>query len=87
MLSVTIQKSTSKGQLTLPKAWRSQFATSQFVVQPRQDSLVIKPLLLADLDDTVQPERVIFNAKRDNSGKGIPARTLLKILREIDGQD
>ena len=40
--------------------------------------------IIPDAIDTGQTERIIFNAKRDNSGHGILVNILFKILREIN---
>ncbi|MDX9970836.1 MAG: AbrB/MazE/SpoVT family DNA-binding domain-containing protein [Candidatus Gracilibacteria bacterium] len=39
-----ILQTTSRGQVTLPKAWRDQFDTSYFSVEIKSDELVLKPL-------------------------------------------
>lgn len=36
-------------------------------------------------DETEEGETVIFNAERDNGGKGIPARDFIKAIDAIDG--
>lgn len=76
-----IEKSTTKGQITLPKSWRDLFNTQHFLILPEEDRLVIKPLILDDDSGYVS----IFNADRDNDGKGISAKKILKILKSIDG--
>lgn len=81
MTNNTIQKTTSKGQITLPKAWRGQFKTSHFAVNWDKTSLIIKPV---DIEEMAN-ETVIFSADRDNGGQGIPAEELIKILKRIDG--
>ena len=81
MTNNTIQKTTSKGQITLPKAWRGQFKTSHFAVNWKDDSLIIKPVDIKEMLD----ETVIFSADRDNGGQGIPAKKLIQILKKIDG--
>ncbi len=73
----TVQKTTSKGQITLPKAWRGQFKTTHFVVEPKNETIIIKPLFLEDSDNYT----VLFNADKNNKGKGISAKRLLKALR------
>ncbi len=81
MTNNTIQKTTSKGQITLPKVWRGQFKTSHFAVNWNKTSLIIKPV---NLEEMVE-ETVIFSADRDNKGQGIPAPKLIQILKRIDG--
>ena len=75
----TIAKATTKGQITLPVKWRKKFSTDRFIMEDDGEVLKIKPL---EIDDGYT---TIFDAKRDNGGKGIEARELLKILRKIDG--
>ena len=38
-------KSFNTGQITLPKARRSKFATKNFIAEEQEDGLLIKPLL------------------------------------------
>lgn len=72
-----VQKTTSKGQITLPKIWRGQFKTNHFVLESVNDTMVIRPIFLDNPDNY----GVIFNADRDNNGKGISANKLLKIIK------
>jgi bifunctional DNA-binding transcriptional regulator/antitoxin component of YhaV-PrlF toxin-antitoxin module len=75
-----IVKSTSKGQITLPSKWRKNFSTNNFVIQEKGDSLEIKPLILdVKAEDS---EYTVFDAIRDNEGKGIKAKDLLKIIKK-----
>jgi len=76
----TIVKATTKGQITLPIAWRRLFNTNRYIVTERNNKLEIKPLEL----DRVQ-EYTVFDALRDNKGKGIDAEDLLRILEKING--
>lgn len=79
----TITKATTKGQITLPAKWRNNFKTDQFLVKEKGDALEIRPLFLDDLPTA--KEYTVFDAIRDNHGKGIKAKDLLKILKKIDG--
>ena len=59
-------------------------------MNPKKNGLIIKPVFikkqdLAD-DDDLGGYETIFNADRDNKGKGIPADKLLKILKEINAE-
>jgi len=74
----TILKTTSKGQITIPAKWRKKFNTNQFVVTLRENSLEIKPLIIKEETDEI----TVFDAIRDNKGKGIKATDLLKIIRK-----
>lgn len=74
-----IQNVTSKGQITLPASWRKQFGTRQVEVSAKGDKVEITPVRLAD-----ECEYTVFDAIRDNQGKGIKAADLANILRKID---
>ncbi|MBI4359701.1 MAG: hypothetical protein HY564_01235 [Candidatus Jacksonbacteria bacterium] len=80
MITKTIQKSTSRGQITLPVAWRKRFNTNQFLMEAEESFLKIVPI---DTDDLGEYE-VVFDADRDNGGKGILGTDLIKMIREID---
>ncbi|MEX0918736.1 MAG: hypothetical protein WDZ85_02095 [Candidatus Paceibacterota bacterium] len=80
MVNKSIQKTTSKGQITLPKAWRGKFKTSHFALKWQDDSLTIRPVDIDQLEETI-----VFSAERDNQGRGLPAKDLLRIIKKIDG--
>lgn len=67
MQKATIQKATTKGQITLPIAWREKFKTNQFILKLFDNKLEIMPV---DLDRL--SEYTVFDGKRDNKGKGVP---------------
>ncbi len=71
-----VQKTTSKGQITLPKVWRGQFKTNHFVLESNNEVMIIRPIFL----DNPNNYEVVFNADRDNKGKGISAKKLLEYL-------
>jgi bifunctional DNA-binding transcriptional regulator/antitoxin component of YhaV-PrlF toxin-antitoxin module len=75
-----IVKSTSKGQITLPAKWRKNFSTNNFVIQEKGDFLEIKPLILEENKEN--SEYTVFDAIRDNEGRGIKAKDLLKIIKK-----
>ncbi|HAO52279.1 TPA: hypothetical protein DCQ85_02310 [Candidatus Magasanikbacteria bacterium] len=78
---ITITKATSKGQITIPASWRKRFSTDRFLVEQKDSHLEIRPL---DLDKLEQSqEYTVFDAIRDNKGKGIKAKDLEKILKKI----
>lgn len=79
----TITKATTKGQITLPVRWRRSFSTNQFIIVEKGDWLEIRPLDLSHFDKNT--EYTVFDAIRDNGGKGIKARDLKKILKKING--
>ncbi len=76
-----ILKSTTKGQVTLPVKWREKFDTNQFIVNFKGDKLEIEPLII-DKKDKVE-EITVFDAIRDNKGKGIKAKDLVDILKTL----
>lgn len=74
-----ILKSTERGQITLPKQWRDSFGTNNYVVHINKKTLVITPLQF-DMDED---EEVIFDADRDNDGKGISLDSMITMLTKI----
>lgn len=83
-MTTKILKSTERGQITLPKKWRDAAGTNNYVVHLQKDKLILVPLQL----DTEEDEEVIFNADRDNDGKGISLDSMIKMLTKIiDEQD
>jgi len=77
----TIVKATTKGQITIPASWRKRFATNRYLVEIKNSHLEIKPLDLDKLEE--KQEYTVFDAIRDNGGKGIKASDLQKILKKI----
>jgi len=75
----TILKATTKGQVTLPARWRKNFSTNNFIARENGDVLEIKPIDI----DKIENEYTVFDAIRDNKGKGIKAGDLVKILKSI----
>lgn len=75
-----IQKITSKGQITLPIAWRRLAKTNSILVTQKGDTLSISPARL-EKDDK---EYTVFDAIRDNHGKGIKATELVRILKKLN---
>lgn len=76
-----IQKITSKGQITLPILWRNKFKTNQILLKTKGDAIEITP---ARIEFLRPAEYTVFDAIRDNKGKGLKAADLLKLLRKID---
>lgn len=74
-----IQRVTSKGQITLPSVWRKEFGTDQVVVTTKGGKVEVSPLRRSRED-----EYTVFDAIRDNKGKGIRAEDFIKILKKID---
>ncbi len=79
----TIVKATSKGQITLPVMWRRRVTTDRFIVKEKGGALEIRPLDLKKIEEA-QRYTTIFDAVRDNKGKGIPAKDFLAMLRRIN---
>ena len=78
-----IQRVTSKGQITLPISWRRKMGnTSTIVVRTKGDVLEISPLRTEDERD--EEWVTLFDAVRDNKGKGIPAEKFTKMIRRIN---
>ncbi|MFH1769692.1 MAG: hypothetical protein ABH833_03455 [Parcubacteria group bacterium] len=77
-----IQRATSRGQITLPIEWRKSVKTNNFVVKTNGNTVEITPAKIKKNDKNGW--YTVFNANRDNKGRGIKAEKLLKILREID---
>jgi bifunctional DNA-binding transcriptional regulator/antitoxin component of YhaV-PrlF toxin-antitoxin module len=75
-----ILKSTSKGQITIPVKWREKFNTNQFVATITEDKLEIKPLILKERKE--MKEFTVFDAIRDNKGKGLKAKDLVRALKK-----
>ncbi|MFA5947705.1 MAG: hypothetical protein WC806_01910 [Candidatus Gracilibacteria bacterium] len=74
-----LAKSTSKGQITLPKEWRDQFKTENFIMEFDPKQIVIKPIQINELAS----EEIIFDADIDNNGKGISPDEMIKMLKKI----
>lgn len=74
----TILKSTERGQITLPKKWRTNFETDSYLAEMHEDKLVITPLRLDSAE-----EEILFDADRDNDGKGVSPDAFIKALKKI----
>ncbi len=81
----TIVKATTKGQVTLPAKWRRSCETNRFTVKESGDSLIITPLHIDVLED--EKWDTVFDAKRDNDGKGIPIDEFIGLLEKIAESD
>lgn len=78
-MKTRIQKITSKGQVTLPIAWRRLTDTDTITLEVDGDRLIISPARLK----VESEEYTVFDALRDNDGVGIPAKELAKLLRQM----
>ena len=72
-----IQKISSKGQVTLPVAWRRAIDTDTIIVSISDDVLEIRPAKLEQ-----SGEYTVFDALRDNKGKGLKLKDLQTILEK-----
>ena len=81
-----VQKMTSKGQITLPSSWRKALGTENVIVRTKGGIVTVHPARF-ETDEDDANWTIIFNADRDNNGKGIPAEELVKILRKHKKQD
>jgi AbrB family looped-hinge helix DNA binding protein len=72
-----IAKCTEKGQITLPKKWRELFDTDSFIIDFDDKQLIVKPIEMSKIN-----EEVVFDADRDNGGKGIPLDEMIKLLKK-----
>lgn len=77
-----IQKITSKGQITLPVSWRRKVKTNTIVVRTKGNTVEIVPARLQK--STSERWYAVFDAIRDNKGKGILADDLVKILKKLN---
>ena len=76
-----IQRVTSKGQITLPISWRRKMGNaSTIVVRTKGDTLEITPLKTEDERD--EEWVTLFDAVRDNGGKGMPADEMIALLKK-----
>ena len=80
-----VQKMTSKGQITLPSKWRRAVGTQHVVLQERGNTLMVAPARIEEAEEGTW--EIIFNAKRDNNGKGIPADEFIRILQRHRKED
>jgi len=76
----TILKTTSKGQITIPAKWRKKFNTNQFIATLKDDKMEIKPLIIGK--ENSKKEYTVFDAIRDNKGRGIKAKNLVNTLKK-----
>ena len=74
-----IQKVTSKGQITLPAVWRKKHQSNYIVLKQKEEMIYIEPIVPEEKD-----EYTVFDAIRDNKGKGLKASDLISILKKID---
>ena len=69
---------TSKGQVTLPVAWRRRMKADAVVMHEKGGVLEIRAARTTNRGDVI-----IFNADRDNGGKGLPIDDVIKALEKL----
>jgi bifunctional DNA-binding transcriptional regulator/antitoxin component of YhaV-PrlF toxin-antitoxin module len=73
-----VQKISAQGQITLPAAWRRAIKTNHISVSISDDRLEIRPARFQD-----PHEYTVFDAIRDNNGKGLAPEEILSVLKNI----
>lgn len=77
-----IQRVTERGQITLPASWRRKAGVgASIIVKEKNGVLEISPLHTEDERD--EQWVTIFDAVRDNGGKGIPVDKIITTLKRI----
>lgn len=76
----TIVKATTRGQVTLPAKWRRSVKTDRFLMTEKDETLLIRPLQMEELNE--DNWETIFDAQRDNRGKGVPIEKMIKALKK-----
>lgn len=77
-----IQKSTPRGQITLPKKWRDRLGTDTYVLELYPNKLIIVPFQL----DKAMKEEILFDADRDNNGRGISSKEMIRLIHKINNE-
>ena len=83
-----VVKSTSKGQITLPKSWRSQFGTDTFILDMQGEKLIVKALDLTEKGEELEEEgeEVLWSAEKDNNGKGLDIEEVIALLKKVQDE-
>lgn len=76
----TVTKTTTKGQITLPSSWRKRFKTNQFLLREHDDTLIVTPVDVEELDGGVW--ETVFDATKHNKGKGVPIDAFIRALKK-----
>ncbi|MDA8596769.1 AbrB/MazE/SpoVT family DNA-binding domain-containing protein [Candidatus Pacebacteria bacterium] len=78
-----IQKISSKGQVTLPAAWRKAVGTDHIIVRTNGNTLEIRPMHIPP----PEPDEVtIFDAWRDNNGEGLSPEQIRDMLLKLQSK-
>lgn len=75
-MNKTIRKTNIKGQITLPSSWRKKVKSDTFLIEEKDNLLTIIPA------EIITGEEVVFDAIRDNRGKGVPIKDMIRALKE-----
>jgi len=76
-----IQRVTERGQITLPVAWRRKIGVAKTIIlRIDGDRIEISPLRTQD--DRDDEWITLFDAMRDNKGKGITAEKFIAVLEK-----
>ncbi|MFC1616280.1 hypothetical protein ACFL21_04000 [Patescibacteria group bacterium] len=78
-MTAKVAKCTTKGQITLPMEWRKKFSTENFLLEIHNEKIIVKPIKIEELVS----EDLIFDADRDNDGKGITPDQMIKMLKKV----
>ena len=80
-----LQKITSKGQITLPIAWRRKVQTDMIMVRETPKGIEVLPARSFKMtSDDHNDDIIIFNAERDNGGVWMPTGELLARLKRLN---
>lgn len=89
MTNTVVKTATSKGQITIPKDWRDDFGTNDYIMQRKGMKITIMPIKLDEEVEELEEENetVLFDAKRDNEGKGLSPRYLINLIEKINKEE
>jgi bifunctional DNA-binding transcriptional regulator/antitoxin component of YhaV-PrlF toxin-antitoxin module len=76
-MDFTMMKVFGTGQVTIPKDWRNKFGTDVFAATLEENHIVLVPI---SKPKTKAKWVNIFNAAKDNKGKGIPLDEFIKMM-------
>ncbi len=76
-----VQRVGERGQITLPATWRKKINSNIVIVREKNGVLEITPLQTEDERDEAWID--VFDAVRDNKGKGAPIDAFIKKLETI----
>jgi bifunctional DNA-binding transcriptional regulator/antitoxin component of YhaV-PrlF toxin-antitoxin module len=79
-MNTKIVKTTSKGQITLPQKWRNQFETENYILEMHNEKIIVTPIVIKP---SANDEVVVFDADRDNDGKGVSVDEMINLLKKL----